>query len=373
VSGRTLLIVACLSREVPYLDGARGKGIAVLGFNEATGELTKLPEETSADNPNYLAVHESNCCIYTVSDALGRKDGTVSAYHLDPASGELSYINSQGTLGTVPAFTSLDRTGKFLLVANYSIDTKPHGTSPDQAIAVMPIRSDGGLEAPVASRAHVGRGLDTQRQERSHAHCIMATPDNRHVVVADLGIDKLMIYQFDSNTGELTPGEVPYGNLPPGSGPRHFVFHPCAPFVYVINELQSTIVALSFNQSRSSFELLQVAPTLPRDYHEVNHCADLQITPDGRFLYGSNRGHDSISIHAVDQPTGRLALVGHQKTLGETPRNLAIDPSGQHLVVANQKSDTLVVFRIDNRTGRLVDIRKQAKIGTPMCVKFASI
>ena len=154
------------------------------------------------------------------------------------------------------------------------------------------------------------------------------------------------------------------------SGPRHFVFHPLARFAYVINELQSTIFALSFDQSTSSFQLLHVAPTVPADYNEVSHCPDLQITPDGRFLYGSNRGHDSIAIYAVDQSNGQLILVGHQATLGETPRSFAIDPSGRYLVVANQNSDSLIVFHIDNKSGRLADIGKQAKIGTPVCVKF---
>jgi 6-phosphogluconolactonase len=166
MTGQTLLIVACLNREVPYFQGARGKGIAVLSFNEATGELTKLSEETNADNPNYLAIHEVNRWIYTVSDALGRKEGVVTAYQLDPATGRLSYINNRGTLGSVPAYVSFDRAGKFLLVANYSTNTEPPGSSPDQAIAVMPIRTDGGVGAPVASRAHVGRGSNAQRQER---------------------------------------------------------------------------------------------------------------------------------------------------------------------------------------------------------------
>jgi 6-phosphogluconolactonase len=371
VDDRTLLVVACLNREVPYFPVARGKGIAVFSFNDATGALTKLSEETGVDNPNYLAVQKGNRCVYAVSDVLGLNEGLVTAHRLDPTTGRLSYVNEQGTLGSVPAYASFDHTGKFLLIANYSMDTALSDRSPNQAIAVMPIRGDGGVDAPVASRAHPGKGPNAQRQERSHAHCIMATPDNRHVVVADLGIDKLMVYRFDGNTGGLTPGEVPYINLPPGSGPRHFIFHPSTRFAYVINELESTIAALSFDQSRGSFQLLHVVPALPTGHREVSHCADLQINPDGRFLYGSNRGHDSIVIHTVDQSTGRLMLVGHQPTLGETPRNFAIDPLGRYLVVANQNGDSLIVFRIDDRTGRLVDTGNRAEIGTPMCVKFA--
>jgi 6-phosphogluconolactonase len=236
---------------------------------------------------------------------------------------------------------------------------------------VMPIRTDGGVGTPVTSRAHSGSGPNAQRQDRSHAHCIRTTPDNRHVVVADLGIDKLVTYRFDGNFGELTPGEVSYLDLPPGSGPRHFVFHPSARFAYVINELEASITTLSFDQFSGSFQLLDVVPTLPADYREVSECADLQISTDGRFLYGSNRGHNSIAIHAVNQSTGRLMLVGHQSTLGETPRNFAIDPSGRYLVVANQNGDSLIVFRIDDVTGGLADTGERVEIGTPMCVKFA--
>jgi 6-phosphogluconolactonase len=368
--GRTLLFVACLNRKVPYFPAARGNGIAVFSFNEATGALTKLSDEAGVDNPNYLAIHESNRCVYAVSDVAGQNEGAIIAYQFNPATGRLGYINKQGTLGSLPTYASLDQTGKFLLIANYSMAAAP--PSPDQAIAVMSIRTDGGVGALVTSRAHSGSGPNAQRQERSHAHCIRATPDNRHVVVADLGLDKLMTYRFDGNLSDLTPGEAPYLDLPPGSGPRHFVFHPSVRFAYVINELEASTATLSFDQFSGSFQLLDVAPMLPADYREVSDCADLQISPDGRFLYGSNRGHNSIAIHAINQSTGQLVLVGHQSTLGETPRNFAIDPSGRYLVVANQNSDTLIVFRIEDRTGRLADTGEHVEIGTPMCVKFAS-
>ena len=371
MSGRTLVVIGCLNREVPYFPGARGKGITVFSFDEPTGTLSKLSEETGADNPNYLAINDVSRCVYAIGDVIGRNQGVVAAYQLDPATGGLSYVNKQETLGSIPAYASLDRTGKFLLIANYSMFTGPPDGSLDHSIAVMSIRADGGVGAPVTGRVHPGNGPNAQRQERSHAHCIMTTPDNRHVVAADLGIDKLMVYRFDAEAGELAPGEVPYFSLPPGSGPRHFAFHPSARFAYVINELDPTIAALSFDQTRGSFQLLDVVQTLPAGYREESHCADLQITRDGRFLYGSNCGHDSIAIYAVDQSTGQLMLIGHQSTLGETPRNFAIDPSGRYLIVANQNSDSLIVFRLDDRTGMLADIGKRVEIGTPMCVKFA--
>ncbi len=368
---KTLVIVGCLNREAPYFQGARGEGIAVFSFDEGTGALAKLSEKAGTDNPNYLAVHEGNRCVYAVTEVVGWNEGVVTAYRIDPATGALTYINKQPTLGSITAYASFDRTGRFLLIANYSVYLEPADCAPNQSAAVMLVRADGGLSSPVASCAHRGSGPNPQRQERSHAHCIQTTPDNRHVVVADLGIDKLMVYRFDADSGALTPGEVPSFSLAPGAGPRHFAFHPSARFAYVINELDSTIAALAFDQAKASFELLHTVPALPAGYGEESHCADLHVHPNGRFLYGSNRGHDSIVIHAIDQATGRLTLVGHQPTLGKTPRNFAIDPSGTFLLVANQNGDSLVVFRIDDDSGRLTDTGQRAAIGTPMCVKFA--
>ena len=302
---------------------------------------------------------------------FGWNEGLVTAYRLDPATGTLSYINQQPTLGSITAYASLDRTGKFLLIANYSVYPDPHDNRPDQVVAVMPLRDDGGIGAPVASRAHPGRGPNAQRQERSHAHCIQATPDNRRVVVADLGLDKLVVYRLDAATGALAPDEAASFALLPGAGPRHFAFHPSARFVYVINELDSTIAALSFDQETGSFQLLHAVRALPMGYRGESHCADLHVSPDGRFLYGSNRGHDSIVIHAIDQASGRLTLVGHQSSLGQTPRNFAIHPSGRYLLAANQNSDAIVVFRIEAATGALIDSGHRAAIGTPMCIKLA--
>ena len=308
MSGRTLLFVACLNRKVPYFPAARGNGIAVFSFNQATGALTKLSDETGADNPNYLAIHESNRCIYAVSDVAGQNEGAIIAYQFNPATGRLGYINKQGTLGSLPAYASLDQTGKFLLIANYSIAAATPDGSPDQAIAVMPIRTDGGVGTPVTSRAHSGSGPNAQRQERSHAHCIRATPDNRHVVVADLGIDKLMTYRFDGNLGDLTPGEAPFLDLPPGSGPRHFAFHPSARFAYVINELDASTATLSFDEFSGRFQLLHVVPMLPTDYREVSECADLQIIRRALSLRIESRPQQYC--YSRRQPVHRSADVG---------------------------------------------------------------
>jgi 6-phosphogluconolactonase len=370
MTGRTLVAVGSVTRDTPYFQGARGKGITTFAFDERSGELTRLSEKGGVDNPTYLTVHEGNRCVYANSEVFGWNEGTVSAYRLDPRSGTLSYINKQPSLGSILAHNSLDRTGRFLFAANYSVYAEPDDSLPDQSVVVIPIRADGGLGAPVCSRSHSGSGPNAARQERSHAHCVLASPDNAHVLVADLGIDQLVVYRFDAASGALSATTASVA-MKPGAGPRHFAFHPSARYVYAINELDSTIAALAFDMASGGLALLQTASALPSGYAGESHCAGLQLTPDGRYLYGSNRGHDSLVVYAIDESTGRLSLVEHQSCLGRTPRDFAIDPSGRFLLVANQDSDAVIVFRIDPESGRLADAGQRAEIGTPMCVKFA--
>lgn len=370
MSERTFVVVGSVTRDTPYFHSARGKGITVFAFDERSGELTRLSEKGGIDSPAYLAVHEGNGCVYAGSEVFGWNEGTVSAYRLDPGSGTLSYINKQPSLGSILAHNSLDRTGRFLFAANYSLYPEPDDRLPDQSVVVMPIRADGGLGPAVCSRAHSGSGPNPARQERSHAHCVLASPDNAHVLVADLGIDQLVVYRFDAASGALSETPASF-TMKAGAGPRHFAFHPSARYVYAINELDSTIAALAFDAASGGLASLQTAPALPTGYAGESHCAGLQLTPDGRHLYGSNRGHDSLVVYAIDQSTGRLSFVEHQSCLGRTPRDFAIDPSGRFLLVANQDSDAVVVFRIDPESGKLSDAGQRAEIGTPMCVKFA--
>jgi 6-phosphogluconolactonase len=348
----------------------RGKGITVFGFDQNSGELTRLSEKGGVDNPTYLTVHQGNRCIYVNSEVFGWNEGAVSAYRLDPRNGRLSYINKQPTLGSILAHNSLDRAGRFVFLANYSVYSEPDDSLPGQSVVVMPIRADGGLGPALSSCSHSGSGPNAARQERSHAHCVLASPDNRHVLVADLGIDQLVVYRFDAGSGALSAAPASF-TMKAGAGPRHFAFHPSGRYVYAINELDSTIVALAFDVESGRLTLLQTVSTLPSGYVDESHCAGLQLTPDGRYLYGSNRGHDSLVIYAVDESTGRLSFVDHHSCLGKTPRDFAIDPSGRFLLVANQNSDAVIICRIDPQTGELTDAGQHAEIGTPMCVKFA--
>ena len=277
---KSFVVVGSVTRAAPYFHGARGKGITVFAFDPRSGELTRLSEKGGVDNPTYLTVHEGNGCIYANSEVFGWNEGTVSAYRLDPRNGTLSYINKQPSLGSILAHNSLDRTGRFLFAANYSIYAEPGDSLPDQSVVVMLIRADGGLGSPVCSRSHSGSGPNPARQERSHAHCVLASP-KRDVLVADLGIDQILVYRFDAASGALSQTPASF-TAKPGAGPRHVAFHPCGRYVYAINELDSTIAAFAFDAASGGLTLLQTAPALPSGYADESHCAGLQFTPDGR-------------------------------------------------------------------------------------------
>lgn len=365
---RRFLFVGSLNREAPYFQGAHGDGITVWSFDAEAGRATKVSEVTGIDNPTYLTVHPTNGCIYATSEVFGWNEGVVTAYRFDPDSGRLIYLNKQPTLGAIAAYCSFDRSGRFLLVANYGMG--PVEDLPGRSIAVFPVRADGGIDPAVASVAHQGSGPDAARQERAHAHCVLASPDNRFLVVADLGIDQLVAHRFDDTTGAIAPATV--SALASGSGPRHFAFHPGGRFAFVINELASTICSLAYGPAAGAFTVVDTQPALPADCAVESHCAGLQISPDGRFLYAANRGHDSIAIHAVDAGSGALSLVGFAPAGGATPRDHTVDPDGRFVLVCNQNSDRVAVFRRDAATGRLTDTGNPIAVGTPMCAKFGT-
>jgi 6-phosphogluconolactonase len=362
----TLAFVGSLNRAAPYFQSANGAGLSVLRFDEATGALTHLSDTAGIDNPSYLTVDAAGAYLYATSEVFGWHEGVVTAYRIDAAAGTLTYINKQPTRGSISAHASFDRTGKWLLVANYRIGED--GARPPQALVVYPIEADGGLGAPVSSVGHVGSGPNAERQEGPHPHCALASPDNRHILVADLGIDRIAVYAFDATTGALAPR--PAVQLAPGSGPRHLAFHPSGRFVYVINELESSVTALAWDAADGRLAPLQTVPTLPADFAGESHCSDVQVSPDGKFLYGANRGHDSIFVAAIDADSGRLTSLGTHPTLGATPRQFALDPGAKFLVVANQNADLLAVLSRDDTTGALSDSGQSLTIGTPMCVKF---
>lgn len=337
------------------------KGIYRLRLDLATGTLSLAGEPTAATNPSFLALHPTGRFLYAVNE-IGEsredKGGAVSAFTVDPRTGSLTFVNEQPSGGASPCHVSLDKPGRHLLVANY------WGGS----VAVLPLGPDGRLGPATALVQHAARGGATPSRGGPHAHSIDLDAANRFAVVADLGLDELLVYRFDPAQGTLAPNQPPAARLAPGAGPRHFAFHPDGTHGYVINELNSTITALAYDAGAGVLTELQTLSTLPVGFAARNSTAELVVRPDGRFLYGSNRGHDSIAIFAVDAGTGRLTPLGHESTRGRTPRNFAIDPTGAYLLAANQDSDSIAVFRIDAEQGRLAPLGSPFHVPRPVCL-----
>jgi 6-phosphogluconolactonase len=284
----------------------------------------------------------------------------VHAYARDPATGALTHLNEQPSRGTYPCHLSAEATGRYVLVANY-------GTG---SVLMLPIRPDGSLGEASDFVQHQGSSVNPQRQQGPHAHSIMVSPDNRFALAPDLGLDQVIAYQLDLERGKLVPNDVPHARTAPGAGPRHLDFHPNGRWAYLINEIGNTLSAYAYDAQRGALTLLNTAPTLPSGFGGTSHTADIHVHPSGRFVYGSNRGHDSIVICAIDQGTGQVSVVGQESTQGRTPRNFAIDPTGTFLLAANQSTDDIVVFRIDPQSGRLSPTGHRAEAPAPVCLKF---
>ena len=292
----------------------------------------------------------------------GKESGSVSAFSIDAKSGTLTLLNQESSVGTGPAHLIVDTTGRNVLVANYG----------GGSVAALPIGTDGKLKPSTAFVQHTGSSVNPQRQNRPHAHSINVDPGNRFAYVADLGLDKVLIYRFDAATGTLVANDPPFAQVKPGAGPRHFAFHPKGRFAYVINEIDLTVTAFASDAAKGALTEVQTVSSLPpgESVQTGYSTAEVQVHPSGRFLYGSNRGHNSLSVFAIDEKTGRLTYVENVPTQGSTPRGFGIDPTGAFLLAGNQRSDSVVVFRIDQKTGRLTPTGQTLTIGSPVCVKF---
>jgi 6-phosphogluconolactonase len=346
-----------------YTSGA-SKGIYRLDLDPKTGALTPAGEPAETVSPSFLALHPSGRFLYAVNetgDARTDPPGGVSAFAIDGKTGALTFLNRQTSGGPAPCHLWVDSQGRYVLVANY------WGGN----VEVLPIEADGRLGAPAQLVQHEGRGPH-ERQDGPHAHSVKLDPGETLALVGDLGLDLLVAYRFDRAQGKLTPYEAGSAKMAPGAGPRHFTFDPRGRVVYVLNELNATITALRFDAAARTLTELQTVPTLPAGFTGPNTTAEIVASPDGRFVYASNRGHDSIAIFAVDGASGKLTPAGHQSTLGKTPRNFAIDPTGRFLLAANQKSDSIVVFRIDARTGALTPVGKPVPVPTPVYIRMTA-
>ncbi|MGA8273105.1 MAG: lactonase family protein [Candidatus Sulfotelmatobacter sp.] len=351
--------------------GSTSKGIYAYRFDQESAKLTSIGLAVQTINPSFLAVHPNQRFIYAVNEIgnyKGQKSGAVSAFAIDAATGKLTLLNQVASGGADPCYITVDKTGKYILVANYT----------GGSISAFPILADGQLGEASAFVQHTGHGTDPKRQEGPHAHSIDLSPDNRFAIVDDLGLDETLVYKFDSAKGLLTLNDPAFAKADPGAGPRHFTFGPDGKFGYVINEMQSAVTVFSYDASTGALRRLQTISTLPKGFPaktttaEIT-AAEIQVHPSGKFLYASNRGHDSIAVFAIDPNKGTLTLVEYAPTKGQSPRNFAIDPPGTLLFAANEKSDNIVLFRIDAHTGRLTPTGEALDIGQPVCVKFVPI
>ena len=338
-----------------YTSG-ESKGIHLLEFDDESGAAALKGLAVETKNPSYLALHASKPVLYACSEL---EDGAgVAAFAIDEESGQLSLMNGQPAGGSA-CHVSVSADGKYAAVANYGAGS----------CAVYPLEADGTLGAAIGNFQHEGSSVNEKRQTAPHAHSANFDPSGRFVIVPDLGIDKLMIYKVDG--GEALPNDPPFATVEPGGGPRHFDFHPKKPWAYVVNEMGNTVTAFKWKGKKGTLETIGSAGTLPEDFTGENTTAHIEVHPSGKFLYASNRGHDSIAVFAIDQRTGMITANGQTKTGGKTPRNFTQDPSGRFLLAANQNSNDIFVFSIDQETGALTPTDTRIEVPAPVCLVFA--
>jgi 6-phosphogluconolactonase len=338
----------------------RGDGIGIFRFDPEAGQLEHVDTFGEIVNPSFLTVSADGRFLYAANEGDG--EGSVTAYARDLQSGGLRELNRQSSQGRGPCHVSIDHSGRYVLVANYG----------SGSIAALPIADDGSLGVATGAIQQEGSSVNPDRQEGPHAHMIASSPDGTYVFATDLGADRIFAYRLDLASGELTPvGGDSGARSEPGSGPRHFAFAPDGQTVYVINELGFTLTRYAYDAETGRLDPQQTVPTLPEGFDEWNLCAHVLVSPDGRFVYGSNRGHDSIAIWAVDAGSGELTLVKRVSSNGAIPRNFTLDPSGAWLLVANQESDTVVVSPRDAETGLPGEPVAVADVASCSCLVFA--
>ena len=344
-----------------YTEGTRSDGIYLVRMDRRSGQLRRVGPVAAGANPSFLAIHPNGRVLYAVNELQkynGRPTGAVSAFAIAQDTGALTPLNEQPSEGGAPCYVSVDRSGRVVLVANYVGGN----------IALLPLRANGALDPAAQVVQHTGTGPNGERQAAPHAHCILPDPSNRFVLAADLGADRVFVYRLD---GKLLHVEGGDSGVRPGAGPRHIAFHPTLPLVFVANELDSTVATLRFDAGRGTLSLVETRSTIPAGWSVTNYPADIHVAANGRALYVSNRGHNSIAVFSVAESTGALALDQTISTAGDWPRNFSLDPTGRWLLVANQRSDSVVVFGRDPDTGRLTPTRQRLAISSPVCLRFA--
>ncbi len=344
--------------------GARSQGIYTAQFDAETGRLSTLALAAECRNPTFLALSPNGRVLYAANEIgnfAGQPSGAVSAFSIDRETGKLTLLNQQPSAGSGPCHVSVDTTGRCVLVANYG----------SGSVAAFKVGSDGRFSGPGFQVQHHGSSINAQRQEGPHAHFITADPADRFVLACDLGLDQVLVYRLDPRQATLKPNDPPAAPVPPGAGPRHLAFHPDGHWVYVINELNSTVSSFEYASHQGTLTPLATVSTLPEVFQGRNSCAEIVVHPSGKFLYGSNRGDDSIALFSIDPKTGKAGFVSRQSTRGKTPRHFALDPTGRWLLAENQDSNDIFVFRVDRATGRLEPVGDRTEVGSPVCLLFA--
>jgi len=350
------LYIGTYTRSMPHVDG-KADGLYLYHFDASSGELTDSGQVINVVNPTYIAIDATRRYLYTVEET--GEDDSIHVFAIESTSGGLTPINQQSARGRAPCHLNIDNTGQYLVVANYVSGN----------VAVFPLNADGSLGEATDVVRHHGQSVNAARQEAAHTHAVVFDNHNR-VYIPDLGIDKIMIYQLDVESGKLRPNQPGFADLQAGAGPRHLAFHPNGAYAFVLNELDSTLVTFTVDGDSGGLTHLQTTSTLPDIFKGENYCAAIRLSADGRFIYASNRGHDSIAIFSFDAQSGAVTRIGHESTQGEYPRDFNIDPTGQFLLVANQNTDTVTVFRIHQHTGLLQETGLRYTIPTPVCLYF---
>jgi 6-phosphogluconolactonase len=342
--------------------GPNSKGIYALRFDPSTGVVQAPTLAGEIVNPSFLALHPKLDVLYAVTELGndGKTKGSVSAFGMDRKTGSLTLLNTVPSGGGGACHLTADQTGRMLIVANYG----------SGSTASFPILPDGRIGELASLMQHSGSSTDPRRQRGPHAHAVVISPDNRLVFVPDLGLDRIMIYRIDPATAKLTPHEPPFAEVKQGSGPRHFAFHPSGRYAYALSEMGSMVTAFSYDAGAGKLTSLQAISTLPSGFNGEDNSAEIEVDAKGRFVYASNRGHDSITVFSIGRAEGTLKLVQNISTGGIAPRNFKIDPTGRYLFAANQKTNNIVVFSVDSKTGELTPTGQKIDAPAPVCVVF---
>jgi 6-phosphogluconolactonase len=328
-------------------------------FDLSTGSLKPLHRTTTVQNPFFLALSPDKKFLYSIHALkFGSKEAEeIAAFKLLGTDGKLELLNKQSARGSAACYLHVDNPGKTVVVANYS----------SGSVASLPVKEDGSLGEAASFFQHAGSSVNPARQKEPHAHCIVVSPDNKYAFAADLGLDQVLCYKLDSKQGKITANDPPFARTPAGAGPRHLTFHPNGKKVYVINELLNSVTLFDYDSTKGSLREEQTISTLPSDFKGTSYCADLKITPDGKYLYGTNRGHDSIACYSIGAD-GKLTLVNIEPSLGKGPQNLAITSNGEWLLCANMPGKNVAIFRIDPKTGKIKPVGEPVSMPSPSCI-----